>query len=610
VPFTNSVIGPGFEPGSQVATYEIAEEIGRGGMAVVYRARDLRLGRWVALKILSGDVTRDRAFQQRFIRESRAAAAVDHPNILPIFDAGEADGVFYIAMRYVADRDLGNLIDRIGPLPTAHAVSITAQIGSALDAAHARGLVHRDVKPPNILLGDVTENDAGNHVYLSDFGISMAAGVPGADAQDTGGHDTGVWVPLSRRRPAGESRLTATNEALGTVNYAAPEQILGLEVDGRADIYSLACVFFEMLAGRPPFTGECDEFGRLAQFSPSPPRLTAVRPDLPPAVDQVIAKALSVVPEDRYSNCRALAVALAEACGPGTSQPPDESAEPAAAPAAARVAPSAASLRRRRAVAGVCVAVLAVGGATWMLLHGTSSPRSVRGAGNSVIVITPTTINAPSRRAAASPRATASPAVSAAASSSRPSSSRPSSATALSAAAPSTAPSPAASPSTAPSPAAPSPAAPAGASAADCTKTASAMISADCYTQSNGTIDIISTDDPSPAGVDANQAAQLADGDYLEYPDINFGAGSNHFSARVACGAPLADSGGVEVVLDNPANKSVAGFSIANTGGWNSWKDIGTTMSEVTGVHNVYIVLTSGGPAPYVSLHYLTFAEP
>lgn len=649
MPFTGSGGSSGSEESSQVANYLIIEEIGRGGMAVVYRAHDIGLDRCVALKILSGDVRSNRAFRQRFLRESKAAAAVDHPNILPIFDAGEADGVFFIAMRYVSDRDLGSLLERVGPLPVARAVSITAQVASALDAAHARGLVHRDVKPANILLGDVKENATGDHVYLSDFGISLLAGVPAAQAR---GGSFGAPAPA----PAG---LTVTDECVGTVNYAAPEQLLDVDVDGRADAYSLACVFFEMLSGRPPFTGEYDESSQLGQFSASPPALTGLRPDLPPAVDAVLAKALSVNPDDRYDNCRALAAALAEACGHGASEPT----------AKAAVRRRVLSRRRGLAVGAVCLAALAAVGGAWALQHRTATPRpakiiraisstaisptasSVPGpaatvesyvsdinhldysgawslwglragttyqrfvsgyattaretlrilsvSGDTAVTdltvlqtngtekhyhgrfavrhgviigmsLTPYAATSPARTHAASPAASAATSASSHATS-KPATSKP---------------------------------------AADCSKTASADISADCYTSSKGAITVTVTDDPSPAGVDGNQIPELADGDYLEFPDVNFGSGSSHFTARVASGAPSGASGGVEVVLDNPANKSVAGFSLGSTGGWNSWQNVGTNMTEVTGIHNVYIVLTSGGPAPYMSLHYFTFGSP
>ena len=161
-----------FQVGSQVAGYRLAEQIGRGGMAVVYRAHDSRLDRHVALKIMAPGLAQDDAFRQRFIRESRAAAAVDHPNIIPVFEAGEASGVLFIAMRFVQGRDVRTLLDVTGPLPPARATEIISQVASALDAAHAHGLVHRDVKPANMLLDESVGGDRHEHVYLSDFGLS------------------------------------------------------------------------------------------------------------------------------------------------------------------------------------------------------------------------------------------------------------------------------------------------------------------------------------------------------------------------------------------------------------------------------------------------------
>src|ERR1017187_1684584 len=161
-----------FPAGSRIASYQIQELVGRGGMAVVYRAVDIRLDRPVALKILAPELARDDAFRQRFIRESRSGAAVDHPNIIPVFEAGEADGVLFIAMRYVAGQDVRALIDREGTLRPSRVVSIVTQVASALDAAHAHGLVHRDVKPANMLLGTVATGRTPDHVYLSDFGLS------------------------------------------------------------------------------------------------------------------------------------------------------------------------------------------------------------------------------------------------------------------------------------------------------------------------------------------------------------------------------------------------------------------------------------------------------
>jgi serine/threonine-protein kinase len=243
----------------------------------------------VALKILAPDLALDQVFRQRFIRESRAAAAVDHPNIIPIFDAGEADGVLFIAMRYVGGQDVRSLLDRFGALPAARAAGIVGQVASALDAAHACGLVHRDVKPANMLLNDPPERDAADHVYLSDFGVS--------------------------KRSEATSHLTQTGQLVGTLDYLAPEQIEGRPVDARTDIYALACAAFEMLAGTPPFKRDQSMAVLWAQLSADPPALTSRRPDLPPAVDQVIAKALAKAPADRYDTCLGFASSLEAACG-------------------------------------------------------------------------------------------------------------------------------------------------------------------------------------------------------------------------------------------------------------------------------------------------------
>ncbi len=316
-----------FAPGSQVAGYQIVELIGRGGMAVVYRARDIRLDRWVALKILAPDLALDQTFRQRFIRESRAAAAVDHPNIVPIFEAGEADGVLFIAMRYVGGQDVHSLLARVGPLPAARVVGIVTQVASALDAAHACGLVHRDVKPANMLLNrlaDSGEGGAADHVYLSDFGVS--------------------------KQSESTSSLTRTGQLVGTLDYLAPEQVEGRPVDGRTDVYSLACAAFEMLSGTPPFKRDQGMAVLWAQLSAAPPALTSRRPDLPPAVDRVIAKALAKAPGDRYDTCLGFASALQEACGlrPGGASPsagpgwPLRSPTELNAPAAGRGAASAA----------------------------------------------------------------------------------------------------------------------------------------------------------------------------------------------------------------------------------------------------------------------------
>ncbi|MGH3422657.1 MAG: serine/threonine-protein kinase, partial [Streptosporangiaceae bacterium] len=263
----------GFGVGSRLAGYRLDEQIGRGGMAVVYRAYDVRLERPAAIKVLSPELARDEAFRQRFIRESRTAAAVDHPNIIPIFEAGEAGGVLFIAMRFVYGRDVQSLINTGGPLPVVQACHIISQVAAGLEAAHAHGLVHRDVKPGNILL-DGSVSFPG-HAYLSDFGLS--------------------------KRALSDSALTSTGQFLGTVDYIAPEQIEGRPVDARTDEYALACTAFTMLTGAPPFTRDESVAVMWAQMSAPPPALTSRRPDLPAEVDEVIAKAMAKVPVERYA---------------------------------------------------------------------------------------------------------------------------------------------------------------------------------------------------------------------------------------------------------------------------------------------------------------------
>jgi len=272
--------------GSRVAGYRLEEQVGAGGMAVVYRARDERLGRLVALKIMAPAMATDTMFRQRFTRESRAAATVDHPHIIPVYEAGEAGGVLFIAMRFVSGGDVGSLLRREGPLQSARAAAIISPVASALDAAHAAGLVHRDVKPANMLLD--THPGRPDHVYLSDFGLSK--GVQSA-------------------------RLTASGQFLGTPDYIAPEQVEGLPVDGRADQYALACVAFELLTKTAIFDRNEGWATVWAHLNSPPPPVTSIRPDLSAAVDQVLARALAKAPRDRYASCQQFADALREALG-------------------------------------------------------------------------------------------------------------------------------------------------------------------------------------------------------------------------------------------------------------------------------------------------------
>ena len=277
-----------FPPGSRIAGYQIEELIGRGGMAVVYRAADVRLDRPVALKVLAPELTRDSAFRQRFIRESRSGAAVDHPNVIPVFEAGESEGVLFIAMRYVAGRDVRALIDREGPLRPSRVVSIVTQIASALDTAHAHGLVHRDVKPANMLLGTVASGSAPDHVYLSDFGLSKMS--------------------------VAAVSLTGTGQFLGTLDYMSPEQVEGRPIDGRTDLYALGCATFEMLTGKPPFQRDQDLAVMWAQVSAPPPSVRELRPELPAEVDRVVARALAKAPDNRQASCLQFAAELRDAC--------------------------------------------------------------------------------------------------------------------------------------------------------------------------------------------------------------------------------------------------------------------------------------------------------
>ena len=251
----------GFSVGSRIAGYRLEEQIGRGGMAVVFRAQDGRLKRQVALKVLAPAVATDEAFRHRFIRESRSAAAVDDPHIIPVFEAGDADGVLFIAMRYVPGGDVGTLVHRVGPLPVARAAAIISGVASALDAAHAAGLVHRDVKPANMLVD--ARPGRPDHVYLSDFGLTK-----------------GALSSISQ---------TGTGHFLGTPVYCSPEQIQGQKVDARTDEYALACAAFVLLSGEPPFPRDEGMAVLYAHLSTTPPRLTERRSGLPPAVDDVPA---------------------------------------------------------------------------------------------------------------------------------------------------------------------------------------------------------------------------------------------------------------------------------------------------------------------------------
>ncbi len=268
------------QPGTEIAGYRIESLIGRGGMALVYRAEDTRLGRKVALKLLTPLLADSEQFRQRFIKESRLAASLDHPNIVPIYEAGEADGQLFIAMRYVIGSDLkGLLAEQGGQLPADRTLRLFTQIGDALDSAHRAGLVHRDVKPANILVVGRprnTQHGSADHVYLTDFG-------------------------LTKRTSDLSGGLTGTGHFLGTVDYVAPEQIQGRPVGPGTDIYALGCVLYECLTGQLPFHRDDDAALLWAHLVEAPPPVTGIRPDLPTEINAVIARAMAKDPADRYA---------------------------------------------------------------------------------------------------------------------------------------------------------------------------------------------------------------------------------------------------------------------------------------------------------------------
>jgi serine/threonine-protein kinase len=261
-------------PGGRVAGYRIEALIGRGAMAEVYRARD-DAGRLVALKLLDAASANDERFRRRFLRESELAASLDHPHIVPTLGSGEDGGRLYLAMEYVEGADLRALLREAGRLDAERAVDLVAQVAGALDAAHAAGLVHRDVKPGNILVRD------GGEAFLCDFGLA--------------------------RHVSSVSSLTGDRGFVGTIDYVSPEQIEGIAVDGRTDLYSLGCVLYECLAGVRPYDRDSELSVVFAHLNEPPPKLTDVRPDLPAAFDDVFATALAKNRDERYSTCAELA---------------------------------------------------------------------------------------------------------------------------------------------------------------------------------------------------------------------------------------------------------------------------------------------------------------
>ena len=255
-------------PGSTFAGYEIESVVGAGGIGILYRARQLRLDRPVALKLVEPEVASDPVIRERLRREARIVAALDHPNVVPLYAAGEEAGSVYTASRWVEGTELGTLIQDHGPLEAGRAARIAAQIASALAVAHEKGLVHRNVKPSNVIL---TPED---HAYLTDFGLA--------------------------KRAETAAGLTAADQVLGTVDYVAPEQIEGSEPDARGDVYSLGCVLYEMLAGGAPFADQKGGMAKMwAQLNAEPASLRERRSDVPAALDEVTRRAMAKAPADR-----------------------------------------------------------------------------------------------------------------------------------------------------------------------------------------------------------------------------------------------------------------------------------------------------------------------
>lgn len=288
------------EPTAIIAGYRIEEPIGRGGMGVVYRASQLALERTVAIKLIAADRAQDPVFRERFKRESRIAASIEHVNVIPVYEAGEDDGLLFIAMRLVEGADLAELLRLEGALDRARVVRLIAQLAGALDVAHAQGLVHRDVKPANVLL----TRERPEHVYLTDFGVAKSI--------------------------AGEEGVTVAGGWAGTLDYLAPEQIRGEEVGGGVDVYALAGLLFHCLTGQVPFVRDSDASKLWAHVNAPPPSAAGLRPDLPPEIDAVIARGMAKDPAARFTTAMelargcaaALGVELDEARTAGPAEPP------------------------------------------------------------------------------------------------------------------------------------------------------------------------------------------------------------------------------------------------------------------------------------------------
>ena len=292
----------GLATGVQVGRYRIEGPLAAGGMGVVYRARQVELDKPVALKVIRPEWAADEEFRARFKREARLAASLDHPHIVSPHDFGDEDGVLYVVMPLIEGDDLGAVIERSGPLPLERAADIVAQVAGALDAAHAKGLVHRDVKPANIVLG---RRGGREFAYLTDFGVAKAI--------------------------SSETKLTRLGQLPGTPGYVAPEQINGDPVDARTDVYSLGCVLCEAVTGAVPFPRQTPAAMLIAHMTSAPPRVSELAPGVPAAIDAVVDRALAKEPAQRFASAEAFARDLrAAVTGAGEMAPVPAQAAPEA----------------------------------------------------------------------------------------------------------------------------------------------------------------------------------------------------------------------------------------------------------------------------------------
>ena len=339
--------------GSKLGSYEVEEEIGRGGMGIVYRAYQPSLQRRVAVKVLLPHLADDADFVERFLREARSAAKLHHPGLVTIFDVGELDGTYYFSMQWLQGKTLEAMLEESGPLPLGEAVGVVSQMASALGYAHQAGVVHRDVKPANVIV-----DDAGRAV-LTDFGIAQAAN---------------------------ETRLTRVGASVGSPDYMAPEQIAAGEIDRRTDLYSLGGLFHHLLTGEQPFTGDAPIAVAYQHLNAPVPSVRAKRPEVPPALDEVVRRLMAKAPEDRFQSADELLAALQDISGVQAADPlsglatapivitPEPPAEPAPAPEAPPVEQPRRSAWSRAALVGLALAVVA-GGIYWLASRrGASAP--------------------------------------------------------------------------------------------------------------------------------------------------------------------------------------------------------------------------------------------